>query len=64
MKLPVAFTWTLPEFDYVFIVIVKELSEILKYKGGLFLEQMQRWIKDLFCYMNRVCNDDDFGYFM
>ena len=64
MKFPVAFTWTLPEFNYVFMVMVKELSKILKYKGSLFLEHMQRQIKDLIFCMNRVHNNNDFEYFM
>ena len=44
--------------------MVKELSKILKYKGSLFLEHMQRQIKDLIFCMNRVHNNNDFEYFM
>jgi len=60
MKMPIAFAWTLPEFDGVHITMIEELSKLCKDKGRLLLKHMRRRIKYIPGDMNGVCDNDDF----
>ena len=62
MELPIAFAWALPEFDCVFMIAIEEHSEVVKDKNCLLLKHVSRRVEDLFCYMDGICDNNNFRY--
>jgi len=62
VELPITLARIFSEFDFVLLLTAKELSEAIKDKSSLLLEYVQRRVKDLFCHMNGVHDNNDFGY--
>jgi len=62
VELPITFASALPEFDSILMMIIEELSEIIKDESCLLLEHVQERVEDLFCHMNGICDNNDFRY--
>ena len=61
VKILLAFTWAFPEFDHVLMTFVKEISKIIENKSYLFLEWVRWCIEYLFCHVDWVSDDNNFG---
>jgi len=44
------------------MIAIEEHSEVVKDKNCLLLKHVSRRVKDLFCYMNGICDNNDFRY--
>ena len=64
VKLPITFARALPEFDCVLMMMSEELSKVTENKSHLLLKHVQERVKDLFYYINRVCDNNDFRDFL
>jgi len=62
VELLIAFAWTLPEFDCVLMMTIEELSEVVKDKSCLLLKHVSGRVKDLFCRMDGIYDNNDFRY--
>jgi len=62
VELPIVFAQALPKFDCILIMIIEELSEVVKNKSYLLLKYVSRRVKDIFCHMDGICNNNDFIY--
>ena len=59
---PLCIAQAVPEINDVVGVPFEECPEILGYSNRLKLIGMRQWIKDLFCWMNRISDDYNVRY--
>ena len=62
MELPIAFAQALPEFDCVFMMMIEELSKVVKDKNCLLLKHVSGRVENLFCCIDGICDNNDFRY--
>jgi len=62
VKLLITFARALPEFNCVLLLITEELYKVIKDKSSLLLECVRERVKDLFCCIDGVHDNNDFGY--
>jgi len=62
VELPITFARALPEFNSVLMMIIEELSEVVKNESCLLLEHVQERVEDLFCHMDGIYDNNDFRY--
>ena len=62
MKLSATFARAFSEFNCIIVMIIEKCSNIIKDESDLLSQYMSRRIKDLFGIVDRVCDNNDFGY--